>query len=130
MAITFNESGMNVQPTKRVSIKDYDKIPAKYAEKLEQSAGVVERYASANKEKVVFTPVGPKSDMLLVTVMKDNKKPFVASEGFAKCVDTDIPFLRKVYKKIQSLTTGVTETSLEKMQAETLAKLKKIGKIK
>ncbi len=130
MAITFNESGMNVQPTKRVSIQGYDKIPAQYAEKLEQSAGVVERYAKANNQKVVFSPVGGASDVVSISVIKDKKKPFVASEGFTKCVDTDLPFLRKVYKKIQSLTTGVTETSLEKMQAETLAKLKKIGKIK
>lgn len=130
MAITFNESGMNVQCNKRVSIQGYDKIPAQYAEKLEQSAGVVERYAKANNQKVIFSPVGGASDVVSISVIKDKKKPFVVADGLVKCSEGDVPFLRKVYQKIQAMTEGTTATRLDKMKAETLANLKKLGKIK
>lgn len=131
MAITFNESGMNVQCNKRVSIHGYDRISAPYAEKLQQAAGVIERYAGANKEQVILGPVVKGyEDYLTISVVPDGKKRLLESTGVIHCSEGDVPFLRKVYSKIQSLTEGTSATRLDKMQAETIAKLKKIGKIK
>ena len=135
MAITFNESGMNIQCNKRVSINRADSMNSEFCNKLDRASGVIERYAKSKDVNITFSQVkGGTPELISIDVQPANmcrkKVPFVSSTMTGEISPkSDKPFLREVYERIQLITEG-TKPRIETMKAETLAKLRKIGKIK
>ena len=69
----------------------------KYTEQLYQAKGVIENYLKDKNFKVTITDLNDK--FMIVEAFSDKKNSI--SSTLIKKEDGDIPFLRKIYKKIE-----------------------------
>jgi len=126
MKTTFNSVGLNIECNKYVNISRADNIPSDISNQLTGASGVIGRYAKDKGVKINIMGL-PYDDLVDISVK--NSPCFKRAGWLHYNEKSDKPFLRRVYENIQLFTEG-TEPRIEKMKAETLEKLRKIGKIK
>lgn len=131
MTINFNSSGMDIQYNKYVQINKADALPEKYLSQISEASETLGNYAKNKKVTInLIGCEGYRDEPAGVGISVNKKGVEDAPSKFVTCKEKDTkPFLRRVYERVQLLTEG-TEPRINKMQQETISKLKKIGKIK